>query len=210
MIAVFPQLEKKYSTVKNKLLPNWGKNGEESSDLPAVIPETGSDVYQFISRPYSVQALIGSWLAQPSQMPDVRTNLDVVETAPANGRRKDSASAVPGHFQIRIAATQITRQSVDGSRIGIASHETDAGNVRSIFRKKLIHCRRSQRFADIAPQVRAMTTRTTTRAVGQIDGQRHFIGNFLKHDVGIDILKHNLFINNKLKNFQSNSLPATA
>ena len=81
---IFSQLGKKYCPVRKKLLPNWEKNGEELPDEPVAIPEAGSDVYQFVGRTYPVQALIGGRLAQPSQMPDVGTYLDIVETASAN------------------------------------------------------------------------------------------------------------------------------
>ena len=47
-----------------------------------------------------------------------------------------------------------------------------------------------QRQADVLPQIVAVATGTAAGAVGDVDGQRDLVGDFLKNNSCVDVLEH--------------------
>ena len=84
----------------------------------------------------------------------------------------------------------IHRQLINSPGISIAAHKRNTGDVVAKLVNKRINGIRIERKADILPQVMAMAARTMTRAVGNINGQRHLVRYFLKDNAGIDVFQH--------------------
>ena len=86
----------------------------------------------------------------------------------------------------------ILRQLVDTSWISIAAHKSDASEVGTEFLDEIIDGIRVQRQADVLPKIMAMTPRTVTRAIRNVNCQCHFVGYLLKYDIRVDVLQHHL------------------
>lgn len=155
-----------------------------------LLPEPFGDVFKLAGGGFAVHALIGGALAERSEMTYVGSYLDVVEVGLHDEGGNAEASAVPRHFEGGMMLVDVLRQTVDGTRVGIATHEGYAGDVFTVFLNEGVDGGGVERQSDVLPQVVAMTARTVARTVGQVDGKRHFVRHLLKDYSGIDVLQH--------------------
>ena len=86
----------------------------------------------------------------------------------------------------------ILSQEVDALGIVVASHEGDASDVIAIFFDEGIDGIGIKGEAYVLPEVMAMTPRTVTRAITDVNCQCHFVGYLLKYYACIDVLQHRL------------------
>lgn len=164
--------------------------GERFALLFLFLPEPFGDVFELAGGGFAVHALIGGALAERSEMTYVRSYLDVVEVGLHDEGGNAEASAVPRHFEGGMMLVDVLRQTVDGTRVGVATHEGYAGDVFTVFLNEGVDGGGVERQSDVLPQVVAMTARTVARTVGQVDGKRHFVRHLLKYYSGIDIFEH--------------------
>jgi len=123
---------------------------------------------------------------------DEGANLYIVEIVFGDKGRDDSLTAVPRHLELRILLMDILCQLVDTPGIAVAAHEGDAGEVGAVLIDEVVDGIRIQRQSDVLPKVMAMTPRTVTRTIRDVNCQCHFVGYLLEYDVGIDVLQHRL------------------
>lgn len=140
----------------------------------------------------AVDTLVGGGPVQRAEMPQEGTDLNVVEVEPVDRGRQTDTAAVPSHMELRMLFVYILRQEVHPHRVGIASHQRDAGDVLAVLRHKIVDCIGVQRHTDVLPQVAAVAAGTTAGAVGYVDGQGHLIRNLLENDIGINVFQHNV------------------
>jgi hypothetical protein len=79
-------------------------------------------------------------------------------------------------------------QLINPLRCYITSHKAHASDGISCFRDELVECLCGQIVAFILPKKTAMAARTATRTAGNVDGKRHFVREFLKDYVCVDIV----------------------
>ena len=155
-------------------------------------PEAGSDVFEIAVAVVAVEALVGGGLLQGAQVLDVGADLDVVEVILVDGRGDDGAATVPSYAQLGIFLVDVLCQLVDTFRITVATHEGDAGEAGATLANKIIDGFGVQRQANVFPKVMAVTPRTVTRAIGDVNCQCHFVGYFLKNDSCVNVFQHDL------------------
>ena len=155
-------------------------------------PEAGSDVFEIAVAVVAVEALVGGGLFQGAQVLDVGADLDVVEVILVDGRGDDGAATVPSYAQLGIFLVDVLCQLVDTFRITVATHEGDAGEVLAVFLNEVVDGVRVQRQAYVLPKVMAVTPRTVTRAIRNVNCQCHFVGYLLKYNIRVDVLQHRL------------------
>ena len=134
--------------------------------------------------------MVGRGTLQRTKMANVGPHLDVVEVGLADGAGNAQSATVPRHLKLRVFLVNVLCQHVDALGVAVATHKGEAGDVLSVFIHKGVDGICIQRKTDVLPQILAVTTRTATRAVGDVDGQRHFVGNLLKDNVGISVFEH--------------------
>ena len=123
-------------------------------------------------------------------MADIGADLDVVEVVLVDGRRDNGLAAIPGHLELRVLFVDILGQKVDALGIVVASHEGDASDVITVFIHEGIDSIGVKGEANVLPEVMAMTPRTVTRAITDVNCQCHFVGYLLKYYACIDVLQH--------------------
>ncbi len=67
------------------------------------------------------------------------------------------------------------------------------GNIRTEALNEIIERRGSKGNTYIVPEIMAVTARTPTGTVADIDSQRHLVGYLLKNNSCINVLQHSLF-----------------
>lgn len=158
--------------------------------LCAVTPEAMGNVLKLAGIVFPVETLVGSGLLQRAQMAYVGPYLQIVEVGLAHHGRHAQASAVPCHMKLWVFLMDILCQHVDALGVGIAAHEGKAGDVLSVLFNKGIDGIGVERQSDVLPQVMAVAPRAATRTVGDVNGQRHLVGNLLEDHSRIDVLEH--------------------
>ena len=66
------------------------------------LPEAGSNILKLAILVLAIQALVGGWFLQGTQVPDERADLDVVEVLFVDGRGDDRLAAIPGDFELGV------------------------------------------------------------------------------------------------------------
>jgi hypothetical protein len=84
-------------------------------------------------------------------------------------------------------------QTVDGLRIRVTSHKSEAGDIRTEALNEIIERRGSKGNTYIVPEIMAVTARTPTGTVADIDSQRHLIGYLLKNNSCVYVFEHNSY-----------------
>ena len=84
----------------------------------------------------------------------------------------------------------ILGQKVHALRIVVATHEGDTGDIITVFIHEGIDSIGVKGEAYVLPEVMAMTPRTVTRAITDVNCQCHFVGYLLKYYACIDVLQH--------------------
>ena len=80
-----------------------------------------------------VQSLVGGRFTQRSEVPDIRSDLDVIEIRLVDERRDHSAPAVPRHLKLRVILVDTQRQLVHPLRVTVTTHEGNASDVVAVF-----------------------------------------------------------------------------
>ena len=86
----------------------------------------------------------------------------------------------------------VLRQLVHTPGVTVATHKGDAGEVLAVFLDEVIDGIGVQGQADVLPKIMAVTPRTVTRAIRDVNCQCHFVGYLLKNNIRIDVLQHHL------------------
>ena len=92
-------------------------------------PETVSDILEVSIHRTAIEALVCCGRFQRPKVTDVRSYLDVVEVLFVDDMWHPQASTVPCHMELWMVLVDVLSQLVDGFRIGVATHETHAGNA---------------------------------------------------------------------------------
>ena len=157
---------------------------------PLNTPESVGDVLHCAIGRDAVEALVGGGALQRAEMAAIGADLDIVEIGYGDSCRYADAPAVPGHMELGILLMHILRQQVDALWVGITTHEGDAGDVAPILGDKIVQRISVKRHSDVPPQILTMTSRAMTRAIADVNGQCHLVGNLLKNNTGVHIFKH--------------------
>ena len=132
--------------------------------------------------------LVGAGGGEGTEVSDVGAYFDVVELLAVEGVGDVLAAAVPRHFVPWVASVDICCQRSHFMRGGIAPHETDAGDSFSMLRHHTVEGCGVEWQACVRPQVGTMAAGTPTWASCNVDGQCRLVRDFLKDNVGIEIL----------------------
>lgn len=89
---------------------------------------------------------------------------------------------------MRIFGVDIGSKLAKIGRVGISTHETDAGNVAAEPGNELIQHFCRQWSTHILPKELAVTPGTVARAITDINCQCHLVGYFLENDACINVL----------------------
>ena len=133
--------------------------------------------------------LVGAGGGEGAEVGDVGAYFDVVELLAVKGMGDVLAAAVPRHFVPWVALMDICCQRSHFMRGGIAPHETDAGDSFSMLRHHAVEGCGVEWRACVRPQVGTMAAGTPTWASCNVDGQCRLVRDFLKDNVGIEILE---------------------
>lgn len=151
------------------------------------LPEPCGDVLESTVRTAAEHSLVGTRRLQAAEVAEVRSHLNIMEVQRRDERREGRASRVPSRLQPGVAVQDVAGKPVDRRRVGIAPHESYAGNrllrIPDEGREGLFR----QERAGISPQKPAVAARAAAGASGDVDGERHLVGEFLKDNVCIDI-----------------------
>ena len=151
------------------------------------LPEPCGDVLESTVRTAAEHSLVGARRLQAAEVAEVRSHLDIMEVQRRDERREGRAPRVPSRLQPGVAVQDVAGKPVDRRRVGIAPHESYAGNrllrIPDEGREGLFR----QERAGISPQKPAVAARAAAGASGDVDGERHLVGEFLKDNVCIDI-----------------------
>lgn len=167
----------------------------------SLLPESAGDVFPLPFCCSLVEPLVGGGLAERSEMSEVRAELDVVEEALVDERREACASAVPCHLELRMVLSEVLCQSAHFGRVGVASHEGDAGDVALVAADERVEFVGRERRASVFPQVLAVASGASAGTGGDVDGEADLVGHFLKDDSCIDVFEHGndvLFVREEL------------
>ena len=139
---------------------------------------------------FLIHPLVGSRLFEATEVPDVRSQLDIVEQCFINIKRYARAPAVPAHLHLRMLPVQKLGHGLNVFRLGVASHEADAGDVFLVFVDEAVEAAGGERLADVLPKILAVAAGTMAGTPGDVDGKCHLVGNFLEDDTRIDVFEH--------------------
>ena len=82
---------------------------------------------------------------------------------------------------------QFTEYEEHAFRVVVAAHERHTGDFAGILRRQGLQARQSEQLARIAPKVGTVTAWTGVGTLRKVDGEGHFIGEFLEHNIVIDV-----------------------
>ena len=155
-------------------------------------PKAKGDILELTIHAATIKPLVGGWHLQGTKMFDVRSHLDVIEVLLVDNRRNTDTSAIPCHMELGVILVDVLCQLVDSTRVGIATHKRDAGNVCAVLRHEIINGICRQGHTHVLPEIMAVTTRAVTRAIRDINCQCHFVGYLLKNNSSINVFQHGL------------------
>ena len=150
--------------------------------------EVGGDVGERAVGLAAEHALVGARRGEGAEVGDVRADFDIVELLAVEAVGDVLTAAVPAHFVAWITLMDICGQRSHFMRGGITPHETDACDSLSVFRHHAVKDCGVEWQACVCPQIGAMAAGTLARASCDVDGQCRFIRDFLKDNVGVEIL----------------------
>ena len=149
----------------------------------------GGDVGESAVGLAAEHALVGARGGEGAEVGDVGANFDVVELLAVEGMRDVLATAVPRHFVTWVVLMDIFGQRSHFVGSGVAPHETDACDALSVLRHHAVEGCGVEWQACVRPQVGAVAAGTPTRASCYVDGQCSLVRDFLKDNVGVEILE---------------------
>ena len=162
-------------------------------EIPVLfLPEAGSDVLELTLGVLTIEALVGGGLLQRTKVLDERTYLYIVEVLLIDGGRDDGLATIPSHLELGMLLVDILCQDVDTLGIAVAAHESNAGDILAILFDEGIDGIGVKGETYVLPKVMAMTPRTVTRAIRDVNCQCHFVGYLLKYYASVDVLQHRL------------------
>lgn len=112
----------------------------------------------------------------------------IVEKFFSQQTRNDSSATVPSDFYIRVYISHIHGYVVHVVYACVATHDNHASYLAMILAKHFVKPGMRQFIARIVPQILAVASWTSARAVAYIYSQRYFVRNLLKHNALIYIL----------------------
>ena len=181
----------------NSPLLGRGVMGETCSG--GLAPEAGGEVHEDVAGLGvsavldEVEALVGLGRFQGAQMGQVGAEFDIVEVVEVYLLGEDRTAAVPGCFDARVALLEARGDGVDLRRGGVAAHQGNTADAGGLAREQAVDSLVGQGFARVAPEVLGVASRAAAGASREVDGQRHLVGNLLKDNICIDVLKHLFF-----------------
>ena len=121
-------------------------------------------------------------------MADVWAYLQIVEVLFVDVGRYERPPGVPRSLEVRVMLMDIGRETVDGGRVAVATHEADACDggapVGTDEHIQSIGC---QLMTDILPEICAVAARTAAWTTGDVYRQRCLVWNLLEDNVCIDV-----------------------
>lgn len=163
-----------------------------------MFPEAGGDILEGAIWATAVHPLIGAWWVEPTEVAEIGTHFDIVETLLVDEWGDCCAPSVPANFQSFVVLSHVFCEPVDLSWVAIAPHKSHT--CYRVFRLKnqCRQCLCRQVMSPIHPQELTMAARTATRTTRHINGKCHLIGELLKNNICIYIMKHyDLTLNDK-------------
>lgn len=157
------------------------KDGQETILLSYLfLPKAVSDILQLVAIHTAIQALVSGRLVERTHMTDIRSQLDVVEMALVYVARESNAATIPCRLDLRMVVMEPCSQLVDGGRLCVATHKTDAGEHAIVRLDEMLKLGGGQRRAHILPEITAVATRAMAGASRDIDSKGRLIRYFLK------------------------------
>ena len=153
----------------------------QSHTIP--VPQLRRNVLHFAVR-HPVKPLVRRSGIQASQMCDIRSQLDIIETARVDTCGQFRTPRIPACLQPapgRSPHTGAPMRDIAGRCI--ASHKTNAGNRISVSRQQTIQQIIVQRLPDLFPQMGTVTPGAPVRAPRKIQSEGHFARNLLEHHI---------------------------
>ena len=155
-----------------------------------MFPKAGSDILKASICAAAVHSLVSTWGIESTQMAKVGSHFDIVEMLLINERRYCRAPSVPTNLQTVVTFLDIFRKQVDCRWVAIAPHKSHT--CYRVFRimNQCRQCLCRQVMSPIRPQELTMAARTVTRTTRHVNGKGHLIGELLKNNICIYIMKH--------------------
>ena len=141
-----------------------------------------------------IEALVGRATVEGTEMFDVGPHLDIVEVVLVDGVIDAQTAAVPSHSHARMLLADMSGEVVDRLRLCVTAHQTDTGHESVVVSNQLIKGICGQRVAEVLGKITAVAARTVARTPRDVDGQCRLVRDLLKHDVGVNVLQHRLFL----------------
>lgn len=94
--------------------------------------------------------------------------------------RESNAATIPCRLDLRMVVMEPCSQLVDGGRLCVATHKTDAGEHAIVRLDEMLKLGGGQRRAHILPEITAVATRAMAGASRDIDSKGRLIRYFLK------------------------------
>lgn len=155
-----------------------------------MFPEAGGDILEGAIWASAVHPLIGAWGVEATKMAEIGTHFDIVETLLVDEWGDCCAPSVPANFQSFVVLSHVFSEPVDLSRVAIAPHKSHTCYRVFRFMNQCRQCLCRQVMSPIRPQELTMAARTVTRTTRHVDGKGHLIGELLKNNICIYIMKH--------------------
>lgn len=155
-----------------------------------MFPEAGGDILEGSIRASMVHPLISTWGVEATEMAEIGSHFDIIETLLVDEWRDCRAPSVPANFQSLMVLSHVFSEPVDFSWVAIAPHKSHT--CYRVFRF-MNQCRQSlcrQVMSLIRPQELTMAARTVTRTTRHVNGKGHLVGELLKNNICIYIMKH--------------------
>ncbi len=96
-------------------------------------------------------------------------------------------AAIPSGFDVGEILFDMVGKVVDGLRVVVAAHKSEAGKVAVIHLNETFQSMDIKNFPFVLPKPRRMTTATMIGTKGKIYSQRNFVRDFLKDNIVIEI-----------------------
>ena len=152
------------------------------------LPETVSDVFAAPVLMVAVETLVGMWRRKGAALFAPGACLDVVRCGVfAKAFRQCGTSGIPSGMYAWHGLLQFTEYEEHAFRVVVAAHERHTGDFVGILRCQGLQARQSEQLARIAPKVGTVTAWTGVGTLRKVDGEGHFIGEFLENYIVIDV-----------------------
>lgn len=128
----------------------------------------------------AVEALVGGAGAESAEVGLVTADFHVIKQLCV--AREGVVARIPRDFQFCVL-TQMPGQRFHVVGLCVAPHEADAGDLLAVFVQQRIQRLFGQGMTDVFAQVRAVAAHAPVRAVGDVHGEGHLVGDLLEDDI---------------------------